>query len=491
MRDEAAAGPGLGFALRGGLLAVLCLAGPALAGEPVVQDRPRDLQALAAFVEEKAGAVKEGYRKALEEAGDNRAQIEKAVETCSTRREKLAMIWLVSHMPGHGFAERVDDAWVLKKDLETLSAEHLHHNVRFAVAARDRFPWARDVPWPIFLHYVLPYRGSQEKAQDYRPVFWEALASRVEGCATGAEALQRVNRWAAERVTFHTREAQDLGVLETLEAGTGRCEDMANLVIAAASTVGIPCTSAYTPWWPAADGNHAWNEAYLDGTWRSFMGCEPVKEGEPFDRIKKESLFAKVYRKRFVPPEGENARFGEDVTALYTPVTNLDFSVGEKKTRVLLAVWNAGGWRQVARTRAGDDGMVRFPDVGCQKTLLLNTFLSGDTARPAVGPFLLHTDGRVEILTLDPVRKGAPGLDPVVIEGLLPGAEYGLMAFNGRRWDLLGRKVAPYTGEADFGETGRLQTLYLLVRLYGDRPVPEGRPFVFEEKDGKLVRKKY
>lgn len=39
----------------------------------------------------------------------------------------------------------------------TLPEDYLQENVDLALAARAVSKWAQDVPWPVFLNYVLPY----------------------------------------------------------------------------------------------------------------------------------------------------------------------------------------------------------------------------------------------------------------------------------------------------------------------------------------------
>jgi hypothetical protein len=472
-------------------LGVFLLAAPAFGGEPQLRERKEDLASLAAHLREGTKDLRKAYAEALEEAGGNRGEIESAVERCATRREKLLTIWLASQLRGKAFLDRKDERWESKKDLETLKGEHLRRNVRYALAARDRFPWCRSLSWELFLHFVLPHRGSQERAQDYRPRLWETLLPLVDEAGSAAEALRAVNRWASGRVKFEGRSGPDLGVLEILEAGTGRREDLANFLIACASTVGVPCTSVYTPWWPKKDGNHVWNEAHIGGRWRSFTACEPEEEGDPFDRMKKDAVVAKVYRNRFVSRTEEEELFGEDVTSLYTPVKNLALEVDRASVPLRLAVWNYQGWRVVGRGRADENSRVRFRNVGCRESILTIVYHEGENAAPAAGPLLFHTDGRVERLKVDPLEPGEPGLEAVKMSGLMPNANYAILAYVGGEWTALARAFAPFTGEADFDRVGRTHTLYIIVRVYTNGSAPEGRPFLLTFKNGKPVPIRY
>ncbi len=42
-------------------------------------------------------------------------------------------------------------------DASELSSEYIEETVDLALQARGASSWARDVPWPLFLNYVLPY----------------------------------------------------------------------------------------------------------------------------------------------------------------------------------------------------------------------------------------------------------------------------------------------------------------------------------------------
>jgi hypothetical protein len=94
-------------------------------------------------------------------------------------------------------------------------------------------------------------------------------------------------------------------------------------------------------------------------------------------------------------------------------------------------------------------------------------------------------------LALDPVEAGGAGLETVRLESLLPNTAYGLASFAERQWVLVARGTSNFSGTADFGAVGRTRTLYILGRVFGERTLPQGRPFLLEFEDGKAVMKKY
>ena len=44
-----------------------------------------------------------------------------------------------------------------EEDHKCLAEEYLSQNIDVALRARRSSPWAADVPWQVFLQYVLPY----------------------------------------------------------------------------------------------------------------------------------------------------------------------------------------------------------------------------------------------------------------------------------------------------------------------------------------------
>jgi hypothetical protein len=77
------------------------------------------------------------------------------------------------------------------------------------------------------------------------------------------------------------------------------------------------------------------------------------------------------------------------------------------------------------------------------------------------------------------------------MSGLMPNANYAILAYVGGEWTALARAFAPFTGEADFDRVGRTHTLYIIVRVYTNGSAPEGRPFLLTFKNGKPVPIRY
>ena len=204
----------------------------------------------------------------LSVSGDNSAAIQAFLDTYAQDQEKLqAATFLAANLP--------------LGDAVSMTADQLRELVDWAFVARQTFPWARAVPWDVFLHYALPHRAAQEPFQPHRRQLILALAPRLADARDAAAATQAVALWCVEQTEYVGTSRRDQGVATTLVLGRARCEEAAILFVAAARSVGIPARVATTPAWQFADDNHAWAEVWIDGAWRYL---DPANPGPDLDR---------------------------------------------------------------------------------------------------------------------------------------------------------------------------------------------------------------
>lgn len=177
-----------------------------------------------------------------------------------TPQERDAMTVLYAYMP--------------VGDITDYPGEFYLENVRGAFATRERMPWGDVVPDDLFRHFVLPVRVNNEHLDDSRRVFHEELAPRVEGLSM-YDAILEVNHWCHEKANYQPSDARTSSPLATVRTAYGRCGEESTLLVAALRSVGIPARQVYTPRWAHTDDNHAWVEAWADGTWYFLGACEP------------------------------------------------------------------------------------------------------------------------------------------------------------------------------------------------------------------------
>ncbi len=296
---------------------------------------------------------------ALERAGGNAGEIRAFLAGLSGEKLRAGR-FLVAYMP--------------VADLASLDASSLKENLDLAFRAREVFPWGKRVPYPLFLHYVLPHRFAQEAFQRWRPYFFREMRKLLEGCIGMRDAVRAANRWCARRMKFVQTEWRDQTPLDALKSGYGRCEELMEVTLAALRAAGIPARPCSAPWWVVYDNNHAWVEVWVDGAWHFIGGCEDT----PLDRTwfrgpaRRAGLVVSVMygSPREFDPGDRVYKILPDAalinsTPVYTATGVLDVRVLDVRGRPLpgcpfaVSVFNYGGLRALTSRTAGPDGTAR------------------------------------------------------------------------------------------------------------------------------------
>ena len=185
-------------------------------------------------------------------------QFYKADDLVITTEEKEALQFLYAYMP--------------LADLTDYTTEYYLANVQSSLATRDEMGW--NVPEREFRHFVLPIRVNNEDLDSARIVFSKEIKPRIKGMPM-KDAILEVNHWCHEKLTYKPSDARTLSPLSSARSSLGRCGEESTFTVAALRSVGIPARQVYTPRWAHSDDNHAWVEAWADGTWYFLGACEP------------------------------------------------------------------------------------------------------------------------------------------------------------------------------------------------------------------------
>ena len=493
----------------------------------------------------------EAIEKVLEQAGVNRGELETVLEHYSQAgdRQKLrAARYLIEHMGAHNYAvlalydssgteveldvlaypdyehlieavtaierdrgELDYDRKLLEPDPEHITARFLIENIDLAFEAYRTKPWAQSLAFEDFLAYVLPYRGSNEPLESWRPFFLEryaGLADQMEDPTDPVEAAALVNKDLMTWFTFDSRfylHPTDQGLAEMRRNGIGRCEDMTNLAIYAMRALSLAVTSDYTPYWADSGNNHAWNAILnREGEVLAFMGSEaPPGEYRLWNKL------AKVYRKTYAR-QYENLAFQKDedeavprwlagrnyldVTTEYGPTADpsiqLTRAVPDSLDYAYLCVFNSGRWGAIhwgaVQPTGGDYSMARFTDMGLD-IAYLPALYQEDEIVAAAPAFILTAEGavrQIEPRADAPVdlrlysttrRKQISDTDSVQEADFEAGETYELFYWDGE-WISLGTRLAG-EGPLHF-HAAPSNALYWLVKE-GSRK--EERIFTYEE----------
>jgi Transglutaminase-like superfamily len=221
--------------------------------------------ALPAIAETPNG-LDDAVETALKKAGDNRAELEKALNG-APKEQRAGVAFLVANMPD--------------RDLKALKADFLLANTDLAYKARKDVPWGKDIPDDLFLNDVLPYANIDEKREAWRADFVKTWLPVVKECKTPAEAAQKLNGVVFQKlnVKYSTgRKAANQSPSESISQGKASCTGLSIILCDACRAVCIPARLVGTPLWANNSGNHTWVEVWDHG-WHFTGACEPDPAG--------------------------------------------------------------------------------------------------------------------------------------------------------------------------------------------------------------------
>lgn len=210
----------------------------------------------------RAADKRTGISAALNIAGSNRPQIERALQDAPAD-QKEGMLFLIENMP--------------ERDLQSLSAELLRENVDYAYRAWNESRWKDRVPKDVFLNDVLPYASINERRDQWRRDFFERFSPLVKEAQTPSQAAALLNQkiFGLLKVHYSTKRAKaNQSPYESTESGLASCTGLAVLLVDACRAVGVPARFVGVPMWSDDSGNHSWVEVWDQG-WHYTGAAEP------------------------------------------------------------------------------------------------------------------------------------------------------------------------------------------------------------------------
>lgn len=290
---------------------------------------------------------------ALEHAGDNRAELEKALATIPGRD----MVHLVTHARQY--------------DLVNLSADLLISNVTLARRAFNESPLVRGrYDYDIWRDYVLPYRVLEEDLSDWRPFLREQILPVIRNAKTVQEAATLIFKWLHEpledgrpRVRFVVTENRAQNPFQLLHTRNGACKEMHITYVSALRSVGIPARHCTVGWWTTGDWYHYFVQYYDPdlGDWRGIDASNTAGR-DPAEWNKREGAWSVT--KAYAFPSYPSVKDVEGMQRwdLCTDITEYLSATGELLISfdrqgpfdVGLYTWNIGAWRLIGRAKSAD-----------------------------------------------------------------------------------------------------------------------------------------
>ncbi|MDR3246052.1 MAG: hypothetical protein LBT50_06420 [Prevotellaceae bacterium] len=394
--------------------------------------------------------------KALKQAGDNRAELEKVLnhykENSADLLKYKAACFLIENMPVHyqikgdeylydimdslnlsdlskkevnakcdSIKEENTSSLVILWDLQSLSSGFLIQHIDAVFSNWDSAPWKDKISFEDFCEYVLPYSVSHEKRElwtdYYREKYLPYISKHIDAYNTsGMNLIELCNRLndslkVHEPIGFTLSTLPDYPPLMVDHIRSGTCDNYAARTIFIMRSLGIPAGEDFVPQWGGYMTGHSWNilfsengyhhpfEFAFDWVLDKRLDCSKVYRNTY--SIRKNSLPVRYGKEKI--PDFLNKKNMTDVTSEYIPVSDVTISV-EKPANIQSEVaylcifnnkiWIPVHWGDVKRKE------VTFTDMG-QKVVYLPAFYNGKNFVAANDPFILDSLGGVHFLKPD------------------------------------------------------------------------------------------
>lgn len=204
--------------------------------------------------------IQEVYTKRSSAAPELFHEIEAKISACSEAQQVL-LRYLYGNMP---MSDAVNYAF------ETFLDYAAH-----GVFLWESGPFQGRVSEEIFCQYVVYHRINTEDISPCRSFFYEKTQAEVHDGNTMAEAVLALNYWCAQEATYRISDDRTASPMTTYRSAHGRCGEESTFTVSVLRSMGIPARQVYAPRWSHCDDNHAWVEAWCDGTWHFLGACEP------------------------------------------------------------------------------------------------------------------------------------------------------------------------------------------------------------------------
>ncbi len=222
-------------------------------------------------------------------ATDLSARLERALS--SIPQNKLDRIAIYAMTPPEGPYMAALLAEMPECDYTDVDPFQLLEHVRYSLKARKDAPWADQISEDLFLRYILPYWGVNEKRDLWRKFFYDKFMPAVREFKTASEAVKYLNDHVFKElnVTYDAvkRPKPDQSAQESIAASYASCTGLSIILLDACRACGIPARFTGCPQWTDRSGNHSWIE-FWDDQWiyEGASSSDPRNRSWVGDKVK-------------------------------------------------------------------------------------------------------------------------------------------------------------------------------------------------------------
>lgn len=374
---------------------------------------------------------------ALELAGLNRGELEKVLRYYSRHESdslKLkAARFLIENMPGHytlycpqlesirtdttftylerkildlcaGFYPEIRSVSEYKEDVECLTSDFLIRHIEASFTLLEKYPWYRDIPFDLFLEYILPYRLENEQVDLWRDSL-HVHPDAAAGLMCNDDVKYDISRIAGR--LYFQEPVKRISFSTSLKLfGRPITQDCRNIYLGKEfefRALGMPAALDYLPCYPNRNGNHYWS--LILSPFRKMTTVDGAPNSKPakiYRRTFSHQIDVKPGKHEYIPDFFLNP-FNKDVTRLYFTTADVTVEARERLPKNLryayLCVFNDLEWRPITIGEI-KEGKVRFKDMG-KDIAYLPIFYKGLTKCDFNYPFILRMNGRIDQLIPD------------------------------------------------------------------------------------------
>ena len=402
---------------------------------------------------------------ALEQAGDNRKELEAVLEHYAGEPLKeQAARFLIEHMDAqyafggeaveqygncmdslfrHCNGDRV--FWIMKydtllqrigtelslcqqqkqPDTQTLTAGFLTEQIDSAFTLWQQ-NWTRQYSFDTFCRYVLPYRVGHERTGNWRRTFVTPVGIRAEYRTAAPDTTyaygiaNNILGSMRSEIYYPPQFLPDLPLEALAHVKSASCKEYAHLCVTLLRAHGLAATVDFTPQWGNRSMGHEWCVFFPDD--HTAIPFNPGERlGDHFMKRKEDRLpkvFRTTYEKRpeslcmqnngrEAIPEVFDTPCLIDVTREYTQTADIEVPLygGLPHSRyAYLAVFDNQDW-SIVHWGERKGGRASFADMACGIVYLPVLYSDEYGVQPAGDAFLLDTAGTVRPLVADTARR--------------------------------------------------------------------------------------